>query len=140
MHLPCIPADIKETTDADYKSLEFHLLFEPLNCPIQPNTAVLAAIMVFLGATFLTTFASLMLMTTGGLTAWRVDVHQRIDPSMTQVLSKIPDNDLIIDLFQSIQRQTNDIQMLTKDAANRLNQLKKVNKLLISLLYFENCA
>ena len=96
--------------------------------------------MVFLGATFLTTFASLMLMTTGGLTAWRVDVHQRIDPSMTQVLSKIPDNDLIIDLFQSIQRQTNDIQMLTKDAANRLNQLKKVNKLLISLLYFENCA
>ena len=79
--------------------------------------------MVFLAATLLTSLASLMLIQTGGLTAWRFDDQQRsIDPSI-KVL-KISSE--MMDLLQSIQQQTNDIQMLTKDAAKRLNKVKKV--------------
>ena len=79
--------------------------------------------MVFLAATLLTSLASLMLIQTGGLTAWRLDDQQRsIDPSI-KVL-KISSE--MMDLLQSIQQQTNDIQMLTKDAAKRLNKVKKV--------------
>ena len=79
--------------------------------------------MVFLEATLLTSLASLMLMQTGGLAAWRLDDQQRsIDPSI-KVL-KISSE--MMDLLQSIQQQTNDIQMLTKDAAKRLNKVKKV--------------